>query len=86
MLNVKMTLTRNMMLLVNIFAGGGTPYLITVVWNAIASSNNTISKPPEFLYLVIINLNALCIALMASALFFLNKPVRNIGLNYIRGR
>ena len=49
----EMTIMRNMLILISIFACGGIPFLILVLWHV------TEHRPPECLYLLIIN----CISL-----------------------
>ena len=65
-------LARNMLIVMGVFTGGGTPFLILVLWHAIIPA----SPPPESFYLLIINAITLFATLMIIALFIMNKPVR----------
>ena len=69
-------LARNMLIVMGVFTGGGTPFLILVLWHAIRPTN----PPPESFYLLIINAITLFVTSMIVALFIMSKPVRNSAL------
>ena len=80
--NVKreLRLIRNMVIVMGIFTGGGTPFLILVLWQGI----QPLSPPPESLYLLIINAITLFVAAMMMTLFSMNKQVRDVVLRCTR--
>lgn len=69
-------LARNMLIVMGVFTGGGTPFLILVIWHVITPA----SPPPESFYLLTINAITLFVTLMIIALFIMNKTVRNSAL------
>jgi hypothetical protein len=75
----EMILIRNMSILLSILLGGGTPYLILVLWQAIKNQH-----PPESFYLLIINSISVCTTLMMFALFNLNKEVKKKTYEYLK--
>lgn len=73
----ELILVRNMLIVMGIFTGGGTPFLILVLWQGIQTS----ISPPEPLYLLIINAITLFVAAMMVTLFNMNKPVKDFILS-----
>lgn len=81
LLNIKreMKVALNMIIILGVFGGGGTPYLILVLWQGINPHN----EPPESFYLLAINAISFFVALMAFILLVSNKEIKNIILQYI---
>jgi len=75
----EMKLMKNIWIVVNIFACGGSLYLILVVWHATRKQ-----PPPEPLYLLAIVSMTVFAAAKMIALFLLNKEVKNVAVGYLR--
>jgi hypothetical protein len=75
----EMKLMRNISILVNILACGGTLYLILVLWHVTQRQ-----PPPEPLDLISMTMIAVASAAKMVALFFMSKEIKNIAFAYLR--
>jgi hypothetical protein len=74
-----MKLMKNILILVNIFACGGTLYLILVLWHVTQKQ-----PPPEPLYLLSTISISIFSAVKMIAVFFMNREVKNTAVQYLR--
>ncbi|CAF1147384.1 unnamed protein product [Rotaria sp. Silwood1] len=77
-------LVRNMLMLLSVFVSGGSPFVFLVLWQKIASQ----TPPPESFYLLAVNVNAisLCVMVMMTVLFYMNKQVKSAVLAYFNSQ
>jgi len=75
----EMQLMKNISILVGIHLCAGIPYLILVLWHVIQKQS-----PPEPFYLLALIAISICFAIKMIILFFMNKEVKNVAINYLR--
>ncbi len=73
----EMTIIRNMLILIGIFACVGVPYIVLVLWHI------TQLPSTEALYLFTINCILLSTSLMMVALLLMNKELRQCAITYL---
>jgi len=73
-------LMKNILILVGILVCAGIPYLTLVIWHVTKIQ----PPPPEATYLLAMITISVFFAIKMITLFFMNKEVRNIAVEYIR--
>ncbi|UJR29748.1 hypothetical protein I4U23_017296 [Adineta vaga] len=76
----ELILMRNIFILIMILVIAGFPYLILVFWHLLFKH----IKPPTPLYLLALISITMCFSTKMIVLFFMNKEIKNILLNFIQ--
>lgn len=76
----ELKVARRMMIIMTIFAAGGTPYLILVIWNGVKPNY----PPPEPCYLLVIDMVSCSVTFMSFELLSSNEDIKETTRRYLK--